>query len=153
MKKLGPAHTLSAIIVLALVGSLAMDICLADTTLGAKPIDAKITSVSLPSGTYKAGGSVPVRYSAQNTGFDKTHITFYFGYSVKDPSGKWWDAPYDSVVIKPGKTGSTTLSWWIPKNAPKGKYGLTIAVWGMKSGNKLDNLLDRKSYDNVFQIK
>lgn len=113
-------------------------------------LSAKIMSYSISKGEFKAGDSVAAQVTFRNTGQEAW--TFYVGFSVQDPNGKWWDAPYETVTLNPDEEETVTLYWTVPSEAPAGSYSARVAVWGGKEDDKLMNLLDYRDELNVFQV-
>ncbi|MHA1834995.1 MAG: hypothetical protein ACTSV7_13540 [Candidatus Baldrarchaeia archaeon] len=111
---------------------------------------ATITSYSISSGEFKYGDKVSAQVTVKNTG--KEAWTFYVGFSVQDPNGKWWDAPCETVTLNPNEEGTVMLYWTVPSEAPAGSYNARVAVWGGKEDDKLTNLLDYKDQFSVFQV-
>jgi len=111
---------------------------------------AEITSYSISTGEFKAGDRVSAQVIFKNTGQEAW--TFYVGFSVQDPNGKWWDAPYETVTLNPNEERTVTLYWTVPSEAPAGSYNARVAVWGGKQDNKLVNLLDYKEQSEIFKV-
>jgi hypothetical protein len=102
-------------------------------------VNAAIVDYSIPSGQFKAGESVRALVTVQNTG--NSEWTFYVGYSVQDPNGKWWDAPYCTVILSVGQSGQEPLVWNVPDSSPVGQYNGRVAVYkGKSSGGLVDRL-------------
>lgn len=59
--------------------------------------------------------------------------TFFVGYSVRDPTGEWYDAPSDSVELGPGEESDSrefrTESLWT-----SGYYDSRVSVWSEEPG-------------------
>ena len=111
---------------------------------------ATITSYSISSGEFKAGDKISAQVTIRNIG--KEAWTFYVGFSVQDPNGKWWDAPYETVTLNPNEEGTVTLYWTVPSEAPAGSYNARVAVWEGKQDGKLTNLLDYRDETGAFEI-
>nr|QNO43755.1 hypothetical protein ALLGJMBF_00007 [Methanosarcinales archaeon ANME-2c ERB4]QNO43855.1 hypothetical protein BPHBHLNA_00001 [Methanosarcinales archaeon ANME-2c ERB4]QNO46358.1 hypothetical protein KJPMONCH_00007 [Methanosarcinales archaeon ANME-2c ERB4] len=102
-------------------------------------------------GSYVVGDRVPeITYMIKNTGNIKH--TFYAGYSVRDAYNKFWDAPYEAITLNPGETKEITLSWEVQNDASLGYYDVIIAVWATQQLTYLYDDLDRKEYENVFNV-
>jgi len=114
-------------------------------------VSASITAYSVASGSYRAGDSVPASLTFTNTG--TVAWTFYVGYSVQDPNGKWWDALYRTATVNPGSSsGSISLSWPVDASAPPGWYNARVAVWKGISEGLLQDRLDSRDISNAFQV-
>jgi len=114
-------------------------------------IDAKIVSdPTIDSGQFSVGDRVNASLEIENTG-DERH-EFYIGYSVKDPAGKWWDAPYRNIVLDPGNKSLVELSWEVDSMAPAGNYTARVAVWKGRAGELLVDQCDSKDEVNAFEV-
>jgi len=116
---------------------------------------ADIISFDLSNRSYGYGDYVNADVTVRNLG--SAH-QFYVGFSVKDRYGTWWDAPYDSIYLGQGETGTITLKWKIPPNAPKGGYLARVSVWdGVNTSTEPDELvvrLDNAEIDyDAFLVK
>lgn len=78
----------------------------------------QILSYSISSGEFRAEENVSANVTIKNIGDSKW--TFYAGFSVQDPNGEWWDAPYEEVTLNPGEIRTFTLYWIVDTNAPLG---------------------------------
>jgi len=117
-----------------------------------KPIEvsAEITSYQIASGTFFAGNTVAASVTVRNGGNVKW--TYYVGYSVQDPHGNWWDAPYATITLNTEDSGSVTLYWDVPIGALEGDYKARVAVWKSESGGELQDRLDMKEEQDAFYI-
>lgn len=112
--------------------------------------DAQIITCLIPSGEFRAGERVSAYVTIKNTG--EVEWTFYVGFSVQDPKGEWWDAPYESITLKAGEAGNVTLFWTVNDSAPAGFYNARVAVWKSKTDNLLTDMLDSIERYNVFKV-
>ena len=102
-------------------------------------------------GTYIIGSRVPVSYTIKNTG--EIEHTFYVGFSVRDKSNKYWDAPYEAVTIGKGDTREVTLSWIVQEDVTVDLlHDVIIAVWATEQNTYLYDNLARREYENAFKI-
>ena len=93
-------------------------------------VHAKIEgSPSWPNGNFKAGSPVTVTYNIFVDGTYTGQHTFYCGYSVQDPNGRWWDIPYQTLSLYPNDRSTVSLTWVVPPDAPNGNYEARVAVW------------------------
>jgi len=113
-------------------------------------INAIITAYSISPGEFKYGDKVSAQVTVKNIG--EKAWTFYVGFSVQDPNGKWWDAPYETVTLNPNEEEMVTLYWTVPSEAPAGSYNARVAVWGGKQDDKLINLLDYADVYAAFNV-
>jgi len=93
-------------------------------------MQAEITKCVMPSGAYNKENKVRAEVTVKNTG-NLPH-RFYVGFSVKDPNGKWWDAPYNSIYLNPGQYSTALVDWTVDTNAPSGNYDALVKVWGFE---------------------
>ncbi|MCK4347212.1 MAG: hypothetical protein KAW47_01210 [Thermoplasmatales archaeon] len=109
-------------------------------------MQAEITKCIMPSGAYEEGDKVEAEVTVKNTG-DLSH-RFYVGFSVRDPNGKWWDAPYKSTYLDAGESSIVAVSWTVDSEAPSGSYDALVRVWGFEqfnvTGKKKFHLYDMK---------
>jgi len=115
-------------------------------------INAEIVSVSLTplGGQVLAGDKVEAKVTVKNIGGKPW--TFYVGFSVQDPNGKWWDAPYKAITLNSNEEGTVTLYWTVPSEAPTGYYNARVAVWGGREDDILMNLLDLRDIERAFSV-
>ena len=59
--------------------------------------------------------------------------TFFVGYSVRDPSGEWYDAPLYSVELEPGEESDAQEFSTQPLQTP-GYYDSRASVWSGEPG-------------------
>ena len=112
---------------------------------------AEITSFEPASGTYRTGEEVVSSLRFENTGAERR--TFWVGYSVQDGSGRWHDAPPDSVALGRGEaSGTQELGWKVPEDTPlSGPYKVAMAVWDGRPGEDGSRLTGTEK-ENAFQI-
>ena len=120
-------------------------------TLDTTVINATITSTVMPSGLFEPGDSVEVTITAKNTG--TIEHTFYVGYSVRDPDGTVWDAPYIPVTLGPGDIAAETLRWTVQPGAPAGSYDVYTAAWATQHWSYLYDNLDRENAYEIFSVQ
>ena len=113
-------------------------------------INAIITAYSISPGEFKYGDKVSAQVTVKNTGQEAW--TFYVGFSVQDPNGKWWDAPYETVTLNPNEERTVTLYWTVDQEAPAGCYNSRVAVWESRTDNTLYGLIDYRDEYNVFYV-
>ncbi len=59
--------------------------------------------------------------------------TFFVGYSVRDPTGEWYDAPSDSVQLGPGEE-SDSREFRTESLKTSGYYDSRVSVWSEEPG-------------------
>jgi hypothetical protein len=100
---------------------------------------------------FKLGDSVGAWAIIRNN-FDNVSV-FYIGFSVKNPSGIWLDAPYVALVLQPKVVSEKVLlRWEAPADAIVGFYAVKIAVWKGTAGQMLAERLDYRESNNAFYI-
>lgn len=63
--------------------------------------------------------------------------TFWVGYSVRDPAGRWYDVPAASVSVAPGEDAPPQrLAWRVPAAAEvaSGAFLVRMSVWSAPPG-------------------
>jgi hypothetical protein len=112
---------------------------------------AQITSYSISPGEFKVREKVSASVTIKNIG--DTKWTFYVNFSVQDPNKNWWNAPYETITLDQGASGTVTLYWVVDASAPPGSYNARVAVWKSKTDNILVERLDYKEQSNAFKVK
>lgn len=117
-------------------------------------MNGNINEVTWPvKSIYNIGETVKILIEVLNIGSQAQ--SFWVGYSVQDPSGKWWDVPpKQTASIPSGESALIQLEWQPSMYAPKGAYNAAVALWQGydDSSNLMQGELDRKTKDNAFQL-
>ena len=116
-------------------------------------INAEITSASFDSGYFASNEKINAHVTVKNNG-DETH-TFYVGYSVQDPTGKYYDAPYKSITLSSGQTDIVDIDWTVPWVGTKnqGSFKAITTLWEGETTSGLTGELDTYIKENAFTIK
>lgn len=112
-------------------------------------IQAYIDSYDVKTRTVSYGQTFHIQWHVKLAG-SETH-TYYFGASVRDPYGQWYDIPYSSFTGQDNYVVND-FRWSPPNYAPEGNYLVRIAVWGGANGGSLQNRLDYLDIPNAFRV-
>jgi hypothetical protein len=88
----------------------------------------RITAFDPPAGTLFPGDEAAARVRVRNDG--PRADTFWIGYSVQDPAGRWHDVASLAVALAPGEESAPVPRVWrVPPGAPTGPHRVVAAVW------------------------
>jgi hypothetical protein len=90
----------------------------------------RIVGFDPASGSYRAGDGAVSSLKLENAGPQER--TFWVGHSVRDPVGRWHDAPAAPVTLGPGEvSGAQDRVWRVPESPspPSGPHEVVMAVW------------------------
>lgn len=94
----------------------------------AAPPAARITAFDPPAGTRFPGDDAAARVRVRNDG--PAAATFWIGYSVRDPAGRWHDVAARAVALAAGEESAPiATSWRVPAHPATGAYRVVVAVW------------------------
>ncbi|KAB1197158.1 MULTISPECIES: hypothetical protein [Haloferax] len=115
--------------------------------------DARITGIEQERDRLEPGASATVTATVENTG-DVEH-TFFVGYSVLGPNGRWYDndgTTGKTVTLGPGDSTAVTLSWDVRETAPSGEYSTKVSLWKESDRDSLHTRLDSERRDESFVV-
>ncbi|HOT76154.1 MAG TPA: glycoside hydrolase family 16 protein [Candidatus Wallbacteria bacterium] len=115
------------------------------TAHGASPdVLVKIKGFEPASGKFNCGDIAYSSLSVKNSHDDT--LSVWIGKSVRDPEGKWHDAPYTGPVTIAGGALSKTIAmpWRVPDDGSfkSGDFSERVAVWSAPPGTR-----DARRYD------
>jgi endo-1,3-1,4-beta-glycanase ExoK len=91
----------------------------------------QITALEPLEGSVQTGSPAIASVRVKNNGTE--FRTFFVGYSVRDPTGKWYDAPSDSVGLGPGEE-SDSREFRTESLKTSGYYDTRVSVWSEEPG-------------------
>ena len=94
----------------------------------AAPRAARITAFDPPAGTRFPGDEAAIRVRVRNDG--RASATFWIGYSVRDPAGRWHDVASRAVTLAAGEESAPIARGWrVPADPATGPHRVVVAVW------------------------
>lgn len=115
-----------------------------------KVIDAHIGLWLISPSEVKEGDKVQASATVLNIG--DIQWAFYVTFAVQDPNSKWWNAPFEQLVLAPNEKKSCTLRWEADPSAPPGSYNTKITVWKDIKDDIPVNELSSKYESQAFKI-
>jgi hypothetical protein len=107
---------------------LALALPVAHAAAAPVPPAARITAFDPPAGTRFPGEEAAARVRVRNDG--PRAATFWIGYSVRDPAGRWHDVAARAVTLAAGEESAPVArSWRVPADAATGPHRVVVAVW------------------------
>ncbi|MDD4448577.1 MAG: hypothetical protein PHN61_12990 [Methanothrix sp.] len=111
-----------------------------------------ISKVWWPEGVfYKNADKVKVIVEIKNSGSKANE--FWVGFSVRGPDGEWKDVEPQSAYLPKGEKTQMKFNWRVTRDAPRGAYDATVALWEDYDGSSMIGELDRKTKNKAFKIK
>ena len=116
---------------------------------------AEIAYYQFSLGSFTFSDTVSAYVEIKNTG--NVEWQFFVEFSVQDPQGSWWTAPYESILLSPSEKKSVKLCWTVGSLSPftmppPGSYNAKIAVWKENLNGILSGLLDSRLKKNAFTV-
>ncbi|HEY0154242.1 MAG TPA: glycoside hydrolase family 16 protein [Longimicrobium sp.] len=89
---------------------------------------ARITAFQPPAGTRFPGQEGVAVVRVRNDG--PRADTFWIGYSVQDPGGRWHDVASRAITLAAGKESAPVArGWTVPADATTGPHRVVAAIW------------------------
>ncbi|HEX8213590.1 MAG TPA: glycoside hydrolase family 16 protein [Longimicrobium sp.] len=107
---------------------LALALPVAHDRAAAAQSTARITAFDPPAGAHFTGDEATARVHVRNDG--PRAGTFWIGYSVQDPVGRWHDVVSRAVALAAGEESAPVARVWrVPADAATGPHRVVAAVW------------------------
>lgn len=105
----------------------------AQGTMAQRASEVRIVEFKPESGALAPGAVAESNLVIENVGPART---FWIGYSVQDPAGRWYDVPAQFVALASGERSTQRMAWTIPSSPPPtgGDYRVVMAVWSASPG-------------------
>ncbi len=104
----------------------------------------------VPSGIFYSQDELIVSTEISNTAENENQ--YWYGLSLKDPLGKWYDVPAKKLVIDNNSSKQVELSWIIPKKLISGKYHLVFSIWNGLPSEKSSSRIAHLEVPNSITI-